>query len=73
MIDKVIFVDRFVESAFAGFADKIDLEERKITHYLLAPECEHFDWDIQMRMAFVEVTVDSKAESGGLVSEVLVS
>jgi len=45
-IDKDIF-GSYVESTFAGFADKIDLEERKkerkITRWLLIPECVHFD------------------------------
>lgn len=33
----------------------------------------HFEWDVQMRMAFVEPTVISNAASGGLAREIVLS
>lgn len=44
-----------------------------MTPWSLALECVHFNWDIQVKMAFVEATVDSNALSSGLCRKMLLS
>lgn len=36
-----------------------------MTSWFLAPECVHFNWNIQMKMVSVEASFDSNAEIGG--------
>lgn len=44
-----------------------------MTCWILALERVHFNWDIQVKMAFVELTVDSNASSSGLFRKMLLS
>ena len=41
--------------------------------WFLALKCVHFNWDIQVKVAFVEFTVDSNASSSGLFRKMLLS
>lgn len=47
--------------------------KREMTPWIFILECVHLNWDIQVKTAFVEATIDSNTEKSGLTREILLS